>query len=359
ARKAEPEYVTGHTRAGEWYAVEGDFDEARAAYEQALPLAPNDPATNRGLARLDIQEHHWTDAIDRLNAYLEHLPNDTTARFLLSSAYRGNGELEKAAAAAPADASVGIIDENDAWLAEIMMERRGFRPLLNRASQLIQADRVDEALAILEELRMSAPDEPLVLINLHQAYRKLHRTEEALQLLEQALKLVPRYHMTHLYLAGTLLELAGQTADADARMAYLDRALEHAVATNEIRPTFVYGHIMRADVLGAMGRADESAEAMLHAADLERSNGSYYRTAALKLIETEQWSSAIRALRRLDELEPDNAFTLYLLGSALVNSGDRDAGRAMLLRAQKLAPDEARIADTLRSLDGTASESSQ
>jgi tetratricopeptide (TPR) repeat protein len=353
ARQAEPAYVSGHTRAGDWYAVEGDFESARAAYEQVIPLAPHDPSANRGLARLDIQERRWTDAIDRLNAYLEHVPNDTTAQFLLASAYRGNGDPDAAAAAAPADASVGIIDEHDAWHAEIMLERRGFRPLLNRASQLIQADRIDEALSILEELRATAPDEPLVLINLHQAYRKLHRTDEALVLLERALELVPRYHMLRLYLAGTLLELAGQAENPGARSAHLDRALEHAEAANEIRPTFVFGHIMRADVLGAMGRADEAAEAMLRAADIERSNASYYRTAALKLVETEQWTPAIRALRRLDELEPDNVFTLYMLGSALANAGDREAGLEILLRAQTLAPNETRIADALRRLDET------
>jgi len=356
-RRLAPEYVSAHTRAGAWYLEAGIPSAARAAFDDAILRAPLEPAANRGLARIDIQARNWDDAIARLESYLESVPDDTAAQFLLAAAYRGAGRTDDAARIMPADAQQNVVDGHDAWASEVMLERRGFRPQLTRASQLTRLGDPEEAARILEALREQSPDEALVHINLHQAYRALGRTDEALECLRTALELRPYFHMVHLYFAGALLQKAAEIDDdAEARM-LIERALDHANTTVQIRPTFAAGHRMRADALNLLDRPVESAQAQLRTAELERDDPVLYLAAGLRLIQTSQWDDAISALHRLDELEPDNPRTLYLLGSALINRGDVEDGRGVLERALSLAPGEERIIAVLKQLDDPDAES--
>jgi len=195
-------------------------------------------------------------------------------------------------------------------------------------------------------------------IDYNESWSFITELEEVAELIDQLLpeeaeRAVALYET---FIAGCYEKAAEIDDDAEARM-LIERALDHANTTVQIRPTFAAGHRMRADALNLLDRPVESAQAQLRTAELERDDPVLYLAAGLRLIQTSQWDDAISALHRLDELEPDNPRTLYLLGSALINRGDVEDGRGVLERALSLAPGEERIIAVLKQLDDPDAES--
>jgi len=94
----EPDNLEGWTRLAQSYTVLGDWTEARAAYEHALGLAPEDPALLDGYANaiagsLSQSEPIPADAVAALDAVLERQPANDVALYLtgLAAAQAGDG----------------------------------------------------------------------------------------------------------------------------------------------------------------------------------------------------------------------------------------------------------------------------
>ena len=340
--RRDASYAPARWRRGLLALAERRFDDAETAFEAALALAPGDAAATVGLARLRLQERRAAEAIALLEEHLRALPTDANARWLLGTAYRDAGRLADAERMLAGGASAEPI-EIDPWQSELLTLQQGARVDFLRALELLGRGDVDAAEPLLEALRRETPDDPLVLVALHRAYRLRGDVDAAIELLLAAQRLAPRHEMVHLHLAGAYRDKANAGDGAPDR-ALLGLALESARAAADASPTYAEAHGMCGDVLLDLGQRAQATDAWLQAADLDRRSVRWQKKAAQALCLSGRWDEALPVLERLDTLEPDTPGTLYLLGAAHANMGRLDEAAAALERARVLAPDDAEVA---------------
>ena len=73
---------------GDGLLAQGHTGEARKAYRQALKDNDGLAAAHIGLARVDLEEHKWDDAKDRLHDLIKRVPDHTEAHYYRAIAYR-------------------------------------------------------------------------------------------------------------------------------------------------------------------------------------------------------------------------------------------------------------------------------
>jgi tetratricopeptide (TPR) repeat protein len=108
------------------------------------------------------------------------------------------------------------------------------------------------------------------------------------------------------------------------------------------------------DVLEAMNRHSQAAEAYARAVTLATAEGQKDQLWSLLLLEAnsyeqaERWPEAKAALQQALVLSPDQPLLLNFLGYAKLERGeDMDAAEAMIRKASELSPDDASITDSL------------
>jgi predicted Zn-dependent protease len=73
-----------------------EFAEARGALEQALAERPSYSPALIAMAKLDLMEHRWSEAIGRLEAARQLEPRNPTVYSNLGQAYRLSGDQQRA-----------------------------------------------------------------------------------------------------------------------------------------------------------------------------------------------------------------------------------------------------------------------
>jgi protein O-GlcNAc transferase len=180
----------------------------------------------------------------------------------------------------------------------------GYRKLLSRNPQheqalfmlsvlLFESRRFEEASRYLERAVAIRPNQPVLLTNLGEAYRRHGNLERAAAAFERVLAEEPDFPEAHQNLGLTLMD-AGATAEA---LPHLERAAA-------LRPDNVRFQVSLAWVLSKLNRAEES---LTHA-------------------------------RRAVELDPNHAPAHHHLANALEEHGDRSGARASYRRAVELDP---------------------
>lgn len=108
------------------------------------------------------------------------------------------------------------------------------------------------------------------------------------------------------------------------------------------------------DVLEAMDRHDQAADAFVRAIALAQAQGQKDEIWSLLLLqanaleEANRWPEAKAALQQALAIAPDQPLLLNFLGYAKLERGeDMDAAEAMIRKASQLAPDDASITDSL------------
>ena len=172
----------------------------------------------------------------------------------------------------------------------------------NRGAEALRAERLDEAVAWLEDAVRIDPELASAWANLGVAQRRSGRTDQAESSYRQALVVDPGLSSALVNLA-VLLRLNGRTEEAD------DLLLMADVKRN--RNPFTY--IALGDLSLRYGRLDE----------------------------------AERFYSRARRLGPDEAAPAAALGEVLLRRGERKAAEKLLRRAQRLEPDGDRRIDRL------------
>jgi tetratricopeptide (TPR) repeat protein len=96
--KLNPEDAACEFQLGQIAQVQEKSDSARAHLERALSLSPDFVEAQIALAKLDTQAKRYGDAIALLNRALKLQPSNESAHYALMTAYRDNGQPEKAKA---------------------------------------------------------------------------------------------------------------------------------------------------------------------------------------------------------------------------------------------------------------------
>ena len=88
--------ATAHADLGAVYAATSNHDGAKAQFQEALRLAPNNASALTGLANLSFKDGNYAEGISLLKKAIEYAPKAFEPRYLLGSAYNRMGNYDEA-----------------------------------------------------------------------------------------------------------------------------------------------------------------------------------------------------------------------------------------------------------------------
>ena len=291
---ANPEYVPAWYRIGNLELLRGDIAKAETAFENAQKIYANSAAILVGLASAKIAKEDWYSAIELLEKAWVYEPNNGQVAYKLVTAYRGNGDDDKAEQwLNSADASVQLPSLEDPLLVELAGMSRNARFYAKAADWAFQRGDKDAARDALD----------------------------------QATRLEPG-NLKHSLKYAAFLELVGEVEEAANE---LKRFL--AIDTEEPRAWFA---------LARLYRDSEDGEAYLQglvaaqkAVELEQNEDLYRTLAAAMSLQATLYPYAQEHYMQLLERNPENAYYYYWFGLARLAEGHCD-GRDALKRAVAL-----------------------
>ena len=341
ATDANVAYAPAYWRLGLWLLDRDDTDAAERAFARAREIDPRDLSAAAGLARVYLQRSQNQAAADLLERTLADHPGDRYAMRLLGTAYRRLGRNEEADFAL----AVGELGEPvwaDPWTDETMQFRRGFAVRLKDATAYFAAGRMDEAIALLQQLRQEKPDDIALLDHLGEVYVAAGKLDEGVALLEQVVAKDPERFEAHVNLATAYLkrnELARAAAEAD-------RAVS-------LSPTLGRAHETKGLVLWRSGDAAGAAAAFRSA--LRWDPRSVRANVWLGMVELNRHDAAgaLDAFGRATRLDPTRVDAWVGVANATMATGEFDRASAALQHAAQLdpaSPEVKQAAEELRRL---------
>ena len=350
ALELEPAYAPGHARLGRLYLEQGRHGEAESAFRAAIERDRSDSAGWLGLAQTFMARRQHDEAAELLEARLEGgTGNPGYARHLLAMAYRQSGRSHEAEALAREPGATAP-SWRDPWEAQLQAYRRGVQFEVARARALLEADRPEEAIEILEAVCQRRPGNLTALTTLGSAYRGAGQLARSAAVLRGALALDEGFFHAHFHLAVTLAQMClARPGDEAARIrAQAVTSVERALALN---PTYAPAHGLRGDLHNMEGAGVEAIARYREAMRCDPGDRRWPLRLGVTLLQFESWEEAEPALARAAALDAANPEAHRALAKARLELGHFDAAEAALAEARKLSPDDPRIEATAAELE--------
>ena len=266
---------------------DGDYAEARKAYEQVLQISPGHPKATANLATCYLKDRAVMKAQDLLLAYLAGHPDDPAALMVLARARMRQGELGPAA-----EALRSVLKTHpDFVMAHYNLGFIGYR-----------SRRYDEAEKHLKRALELKPDLPDGHYTLGLTYLALGRYPEAIASLERAVAIEPRHVGARFNLANACAR-AGRMKDAEKHQA-------------------IYAEIS--------GRSKSQKER-----DTQVTTSS---VKAIQFLLDKKYPEALAEYQRLAGSHPDYAPLYSQIGQLQIRLGKRDEAFVSLRKAVELDP---------------------
>lgn len=335
-----PNQAAVQQRLGQWCLEEGEFAAARAAFERALALAPEQPDLLVGLANVKLGEEQWQAALDFAQRALRKEPGYKPARYATGLALRGLGREKEAGneLAAGVGGKPRWID--DPLTQELRNDRVNYVNQLADATQRMLAGQHAAALPILERVVKKRPDDVSVLGNLAACYQETGNPTRAVELLQRALVLDPNAFASHLNLA-----------DAYLRLQKVDEALQSAQRACELAPDLGRAHLMRARALVTRGDVEPAYLALRESVKLDANNPTTYVALFEVCARLNRTDEARAWCQRAVEVDPTYLPSRVNLAYLLLKTGDLAAARVQVDELLRLAPQNERVLAMKRELE--------
>ena len=290
----------------------GDAAGARAFFDQAVHLSPDDAASRVRVAFAWLDARRPAEALAVADAGLRGRA-DPRLLYVRGLALREERRWDEAAA------SFGAVASGDSEV--------DLAALAARVSVLAQAGRASEALALLAPALAQSPRDLRLITARAYVLEKAGRSAEAVTWLTQALAVQPRAERLRFSL-GVAQERAGDRAGAIRTMqSILEGAPDDAEAMNFVG----YSWAEKGE------RLDDAEKLVRRAVDLEPDNGSYLDSLGWILFQRGDLPGAISTLERAEALTGPEPTILEHLGDAYRRSGrEADATRAWRRALQAL-----------------------
>lgn len=295
-------------------------------------------------------------------AAAESTPRDAAAHAELGIAYEANGLWQEAQKSY--SNAVQLDRTTEAWHlhhAIVARQNGDFETALNILSA--QASSYPES-AVMQNHYAEALMEAGDLDGAEQAFRNLIQLAagsaqgyvglgdimiqkgagaEAVQLLEQAVKINPRYKQAQ-YLLGRAYSMTGREEEAkialaqgvDSQIQYLPDALSSKIATYTVNAT---GRISQASTYLNTGNPEQAAKLLEESYPYHNTNVMLLNTLASAYLKTRRLDDAQRLLNRARELDEDQFFTYLNLYTWALRSGRKEAALGFADEAIARAPE--------------------
>jgi tetratricopeptide (TPR) repeat protein len=304
ALRLRPDDLATLVWLGNAYLDQGRPADAAPLFAKALSLQPRSVPALFGFGRTALAKQEYASAVDHLEQALSLSPKEITIHYQLAMAYRGMGNLEKAAAHLR-QRGPGEIRPPDPLmdqLAELLESAVAYEV---RGAQALDEGKWEAAATYFRKGIELAPGEPSLRHKLGTALAMTGDTRGAEQQFEEVTRRWPKFPKAQ-YSLGVILAASGQYREA----------IERFTAALKDDPTYAVAELQLAEALRASGHADESLPHYVQAMKLDP------RVAEARL----GYAMALAALRRY-----------------------RDA-RAQLIEGAKIYPNQAEFADAMSRL---------
>jgi len=327
----QPTLAPVQQRLGEAFTEAGELAAAATAYQRVIDQMPDSPQGYHGLGEVRLLQRDFATASQLLERAVALDPRYGGSHYALGLAYRGLGQLEQA------QSQMALVV--DAWprylpdpLTSLIQDYVVNLPARrNMAAAMLQA-RPTQAALLLEQVLNEQPGNTTDLNNLAIAYMRLERFEEARANLEEARRLAPEKFQTWLNLSS----LAMRGGDPKAAVTYAKAAVERA-------PKMAQTHVALAMAEAETGNLEATATALEDALRFDARDPQIHGMLAEVSVQLGRWGPAEQHFQSVLEIRPNSLTGMLGLGRLYVQQGDREKANAMLVRANRLAPGNARV----------------
>ena len=293
---------------------------------------PSNPGGWVGLARVALHKREDAKAVEALERYLSQHPGDRYALRLLGTAYQRLGRTDEADYAL-AVGSAGEPVWPDPWSDQLAEFRVGFAQALKAATSQVLNGQFDAAMPALERLHRERPDDVSLMHQLGLTYVAAGRSSDGVALLEQALKRDPDNLESHLRLATAYINLNDYA-----------RALTHAERAVALSPELGRAHVAAGMALWRGGRPLDALSAFERAVRYDPVTLDPHLWMGSILLELGRPGEAMSHFSYAAGRNPTLADAFIGIGLVHVQRREWDDADAALQRAERLGPDNPRIA---------------
>ncbi len=338
----QADYAPVHWRLGFLHLEQDALELARRQFERAVDLDANDPAGKWGLARVWLQAGQPEKTVEMLAAFVQVRSDYAYSHLLLGTAYRQLGQWEKARFHLERGQG-GEPEFRDPWDERLQPYRAGLPHKIFDAIALVDAGELEEAAALLEELRRHHPDDLTVLNNLAAVYVARNQLRRALKLFDGALQTHPDNAYLHL-----------NAASVYQKLNQLPQAVVHLDHVIERDPQLGDALREKGNLLTVMGNHEAAAAAYETALENDPHDVSLVVSLGLARLELEQWEAGLASFRRAAALDSTLGQSHVGIAVAAKNLGILGEAEAALVRAAALSPKAPKIQSMLAQIRNLA-----
>jgi tetratricopeptide (TPR) repeat protein len=328
----------------------GDLTKAEAALNHALSLDPKCAQAHIGLAQLSLNRKDITRAEQELKAAADLSPVRSRERLTYAEFQTQKGNTEEAKSYLQ-DLTKQARDFIGAWIlqaklaqsekkyddATALLQNVFSRDPDNIEGRVIQAQAVlgkgdvKQGTEILERADKSFANNPLIKYQLALAYLQGRNTAQAMNTLEQAITVAPKYVEAIVLLA----QLRLRAGDPQSVVAPLESALQ-------LRPDVTQIRTLLADAYQAVGRSEEAATLIREQIKKTPEDSQSYLLLGVILKRQKKSDESRKAFEKAIELNPKNMVAIDQLADldleARAFSAVHQRADALLQKDPKSAP---------------------
>lgn len=349
ALSADPDHAQTQMLLGKIHNDRDDVLLATDHLKRAVSLAPGSEEPSLLLAGVLVKRDDTLGAMEVLGAFLDQFPRSIKVRFALARLLREAGLyssaeealfkiLELHPALDAAHVELGAVHEARGETAQAM---ESFRKAVeinpynipvrhHIARMLIREDRLEEALAQLQEIQRLSPSDPDAPGKIGLLYMELERWDEAVDVLRIMVHRFPD-NMEGRYNLGVALENAGDP----------EEALEQFLSIPDSSDRYSDALVHAAYLLQGMDRLDEAAAAVEKVIALPKHHPSLFVFLGSLKEQQGQSAAAMEAMDMGLEAFPGHVDLLFRKGLLLEKQGRRQEAIALIERVVEAEPGHA------------------
>ena len=382
ALRISPRLLAAELGLAQNYRDVHNYDEMRRVLERASRRHPGAAAPLSMLGDLDLEMQTYDAAIRHLSAALALDPADNETRNRLASAYKSKGDatlallqLSRVLARDPRNALAYFLR------AQIYSDRNQDARALPDAQKVVElqppnprgrvllakillrapegapgpevAERCSRAVAVVQPLLETQPEDSETLFLLARAYRCAGNADEAQKTLAsfEAASQHDRTTRENQAQAKHLVEQANESAranDFSGAVVLLQQVLEKD-------PSYGAAYSQLAKLYYSAGDIENASQAIRHALELDPYQPDFLYVDGKILEKQGKLEDALRAFERTTLVNPNESDAHFEMGVIYEQRNDRSRALAAYKKAVALSPDDPDYRHALAALEGRAS----
>jgi tetratricopeptide (TPR) repeat protein len=322
ARGLLPDYAAVPVNLGNIYLQLNRLEDAKENFNAALAIDKSNAAALYGLGQIALAQRSYVPAVSYFEKALALIPAANRVHYSLAMAYRGLGNLEKAAAHLAQQGLVGV-RVNDPLLDGLQDSIKGERIHLIRGKLALESRRYAEAADEFRKAIAANRDSISAHVNLGAVLVATGDLKGAAEQYEETLRIDPEYTNAHYNLA----ILLGREDKHEPAIVHLQAVLR--VDPNDLSARFLLGR----ELLKANRQEEALAEfSRVVQADPDNEEATLEQVRLLQL--KREYKQSLESLEKAHARNPQKGQTIVMLASLLAASPQyelRDGARALNL----------------------------